>query len=67
MRRLFSKERRDGINESKAGWEIKGETGKKERFSKVIFRLITDKTRVKAHEAEVTKNTMNFNFPARVK
>lgn len=48
---------------NKAGWEIRGVTGKLERFSKVIFRLITDKSRVKASEAGVTTNTKRKTMP----
>lgn len=33
--------------------------GEEERFSKIIFRLITDKSRVEAFEAKVTVNAKN--------
>ena len=48
------------MSPNKAGWEILGLTNSAwslERFLKVIIRLITDTSRVKAPEAEVIANT----------
>lgn len=48
------------MSPNKAGWEILGLTNSAwslERFLKVIIRLITDRGRVKALEAEVVANT----------
>lgn len=48
------------MSPNKAGWETEGGLtllGEEGRFSKMLFKVITDKSRVEAFEAKVTANT----------